>query len=84
MGLAVLLATAACGAEATGRKAGCVAPPNEDALLDDYARDPMLAVTPHGAARVGGVTRSRACIRLTREDVVIDARPSRPSCTEPG
>ncbi|MEU4777368.1 hypothetical protein [Micromonospora sp. NPDC023633] len=48
---------------------GCSLPADVDGLLDAYADDPVLAVTPDGAQRVGDVARSRGCRRLNKEDV---------------
>jgi hypothetical protein len=57
------------GVGAGVRVAGCTAPEHEEDLLDAYAADPVLAVVPAAAARVGGVDRTRACYQLNREDV---------------
>jgi hypothetical protein len=71
--VAVLLAgTGGCsvfGGKPEAKLPACVAPANEDALLDAYAKDPVLAVTPDGATRFGGVSQSRACRRLGGNEV---------------
>ncbi|MFR9776396.1 hypothetical protein ACL02O_10105 [Micromonospora sp. MS34] len=60
--------TRADGADAT-RVPGCTVPPDEDALLDAYAKDPVVAVRPEGARPAGDVVRSTGCRRLNKEDV---------------
>ncbi|GAA2357907.1 hypothetical protein GCM10010170_051400 [Dactylosporangium salmoneum] len=67
MVLALLPAVAAC--ESTPRAPGCVPPPHEDGLLDEYARDPVWIVQPDGATRVGRPKRIKACAQMSREDV---------------
>lgn len=68
-----LLAVALTGCGWTGgndaREPGCTVPDDEDALLDAYANDPVVAVQPEGARRVGDVARSTGCHRLNKEDV---------------
>ncbi|WP_406044743.1 hypothetical protein OG799_09905 [Micromonospora sp. NBC_00898] len=70
--VAVLLAVTVAGCAAEGRLglrvSGCTAPAHEDELLDAYAADPVLAVTPAGARRVRDVVRSHGCHRISRED----------------
>ncbi|GAA2224457.1 hypothetical protein [Micromonospora olivasterospora] len=44
------------------RAAGCVPPPDEPGLLDQYAGDPLFAIRPDGAQPVSGVQRSMACV----------------------
>src|SRR4030088_1911326 len=70
---AALLGATACATQRQGqadsREAGCVVAPNEDALLDEYAGDAVLAFMPNGASGVGSVTRSKGSIRLKKEDV---------------
>ena len=50
------------------RAADCTPPAHEDALLDEYAHDPVFSLTPDGATPVGGLSRSKGCLRLNRED----------------
>jgi hypothetical protein len=71
MAAVLMLGMTGCNSEPEGgqRVPGCTVPPNEAALLTEYAKDPVLAVTPEGASRVGGLVRSKACERLSREDV---------------
>jgi len=47
----------------SGRVAGCVAPANEAALLDEFEKEPVLAVVPDGAKRDDGPRRIEACHR---------------------
>ncbi|SCF30227.1 hypothetical protein GA0074695_5350 [Micromonospora viridifaciens] len=53
------------------REPGCTVPEDEDALLDAYANDPVLAVRPAGARPVGDVARTTGCHRLNKEDVSV-------------
>lgn len=46
---------------AGGAASGCTVPKDEAGLLKEYARDPVFAVVPSGAHRVGGVEQSRGC-----------------------
>ncbi|MGR6319396.1 hypothetical protein Q2K19_28925 [Micromonospora soli] len=61
---------------------GCTVPQDEDTLLDAYADDPVLAVRPEGAQRIGKLARSSGCHQLNKEDVsntavTLSWRPSR-------
>src|SRR3954470_8034398 len=66
--LTLLLAVAGCTSEPP-RVAGCTVPANEDRLLDEYASDPVLAVRPGDAKRVGKVGRRTGCVQVSMEDV---------------
>lgn len=65
--LLLLGSMAACGEPE--RVAGCRVPPDEKALLDAYADDPVFDIRPDGAQPRDGVQRSMACVRLNMEDV---------------
>jgi hypothetical protein len=71
MTVVLLISVTGCTSNGTEapRVPGCAVPPNEEALLDAYADDPVLAVVPEGADSAGEASRSRACVRLNREDV---------------
>ncbi|MFC7546188.1 hypothetical protein [Plantactinospora sp. GCM10030261] len=62
--LAVALAAATAGLSSClgggGRATGCTPPTDEPGLLDEYARDPVLAVRPAGA-RMLSLEHSAAC-----------------------
>ena len=81
----VTVALTGCGSTDVGVRAarvpGCTVPDDEDALLDAYADDPVLAVRPDDA-RAGDVVRGTGCRQLNKEDVsntsvVLTWRPER-------
>lgn len=61
--LSLAAATTGCGLS-SDRVKDCAAPANESALLDELARDPVLAVAPQGATRRAEPTRLEACHRI--------------------
>ena len=62
----LMVATAAAGC-APDLVAGCSAPPDEPALLDELAKDPALSVTLPGAKRRDEPERREACHRTEAE-----------------
>ena len=64
-GLAALVLTGATMAGCTSdRVPGCVPPSNEAGLLDEFIKEPVLAVAPEGSKRREGPKRVEACHRL--------------------
>ncbi|HZM82623.1 MAG TPA: hypothetical protein VFC19_43455 [Candidatus Limnocylindrales bacterium] len=63
----VLAAAALSGCTLDRMVTGCTPPPNEQALLDDLAREPVLAVAPEGAKRPHEPERHVACHRLPND-----------------
>lgn len=63
-----LAALVLAGATMTGctsdRVPGCVPPSNEAGLLDEFVKEPVLAVAPEGSKRREGPKRVEACHRL--------------------
>jgi hypothetical protein len=59
-----ITATTATGCAASDRVPGCVAPPNEAAVLDELAKDPTLAVSPPGSTRRSEPDRQTACRKV--------------------
>jgi hypothetical protein len=65
---ALIVATATTGcALFSDRVAGCVAPANEAALLDELAKDPVLGVSMPGATRRAEPKRQEACHRIGKD-----------------
>jgi hypothetical protein len=58
------MATMATGCAESVRVPGCVAPPNEAALLDEIAKDPTLAVSPADSKRRSEPDRQTGCRKV--------------------
>jgi hypothetical protein len=63
----VTIATTATGCAESVRAPGCVAPPNEAALLDELAKDPTLAVSPADSKRRSEPDRQTACRKVGKD-----------------
>lgn len=65
---ALLLAgTALTGCTSDDRASGCTPPANEEALLDAYAKEPVLGVQPSGSKRREPPMRTTACRKVGKD-----------------